>query len=123
MRRHVACICAGTPSQEGAPPDRRSPTSTQLALLAARGAARAAMLSRFRCQCLALAHKNYLLMRRRRRETCLELLSPALVIIILGLTDLSYRVTPPEPRAEELLSMESDGVPVGISAPTCRHRF
>ena len=65
-------------------------------------------MARWTCQVAALARKNLLLMRRRRALTCFELLMPLLLVVILGLIDLSFQTPAPSgspPISQYLPSM------------------
>ena len=65
--------------------------------------------TRFRRQVRSLVHKNHLLVCRRRAHACFELFTPFILVVLLGIVDLSVNVKVPQPRATELTQLHSDG--------------
>lgn len=65
------------------------------------------MRSRFARQVAALSRKNLLLLRRRRALVIFELLTPVLLIFLLGLMDLAFTAKAPASTATELAHLHS----------------
>lgn len=69
------------------------------------------MLGRFVRQAGALTSKNLRLLRRRRALLAFEICSPAALVLLLGLLDLSFTPAIPSALATQLTHLESSGEP------------